>query len=504
MRKSFIFAFALAAGLLSSCSSDDTISAEGPNPAVEDGSDLVPVEIGVSNKMVVSTRGTGTVGTVATGSDPADIAKKQWQGQLVNVYMFKKCGPAQPKLSLAQFVSADADLQGIIYENTEMQTPDTQTNPGETLAVRTDHNVKYYPTTGNFEFWGYRLDDAVTTGPATVLATAEDVAASSAAIAEGDTLAFKVGFTIDGTQDVMAAKATPSDEISLADKLGATKATNYFSAYSARNGVQPFLNFKHQLTRLAFEIKDATVPTQDEIDAAGGDPIASSIKVVDVAVGSATEGEMVIAYADSYIQERENVVEFPESGTTEKYLSLKKRDVGVIGQNNNLVPLTIDVPDVWTEDNATLVDPSNVAKYITLHKNEALPVGEALLLAPCDTFPVRLTLCQKVQKTEAYYDEGGSLVDPTFAEVIYKIEGNITLPKVDGQVVSFKKGTSYLVTITVYGLQKIEINTTLTPWEDGGNVSVDPEDDALEIDNGNNGENTGGTGEENGEGGANP
>ena len=40
----------------------------------------------------------------------------------------------------------------------------------------------------------------------------------------------------------------------------------------------------------------------------------------------------------------------------------------------------------------------------------------------------------------------------------------------------FLAGSSYNVTITVYGLSKIDINTELTPWENGGEIELDPVD----------------------------
>ena len=62
MKKYFIFAAIAAAGLLTSCSSDDKIASEvGPNPI--EGEDMVPIQIGVGQTASVDvTRGTGSVG----------------------------------------------------------------------------------------------------------------------------------------------------------------------------------------------------------------------------------------------------------------------------------------------------------------------------------------------------------------------------------------------------------------------------------------------------------
>ena len=44
--------------------------------------------------------------------------------------------------------------------------------------------------------------------------------------------------------------------------------------------------------------------------------------------------------------------------------------------------------------------------------------------------------------------------------------------KMDG-VKAFEPGKSYKVTITVYGLQEIEVTATLVPWADGGSIDID-------------------------------
>ena len=92
MKKYFFFALA-AAGLLSSCSSDDTVA----GTEVEND-ELVPILIGFGGGSVSvdETRGTGTVGGYA-GTE-----ENKWHSQKFNVYMLKK-----GTLELAQFEGAD-------------------------------------------------------------------------------------------------------------------------------------------------------------------------------------------------------------------------------------------------------------------------------------------------------------------------------------------------------------------------------------------------------------
>lgn len=41
---------------------------------------------------------------------------------------------------------------------------------------------------------------------------------------------------------------------------------------------------------------------------------------------------------------------------------------------------------------------------------------------------------------------------------------------------SFEAGKNYNVNITVYGLEEIEIKASLTAWEDGGDITIDPDE----------------------------
>ena len=42
---------------------------------------------------------------------------------------------------------------------------------------------------------------------------------------------------------------------------------------------------------------------------------------------------------------------------------------------------------------------------------------------------------------------------------------------------NFEMGKSYNVKLTIYGLQEIKVTTSLAPWENGGNISITPEDE---------------------------
>lgn len=428
MKKSLFFALAMAGGLLSSCSSEDTIGAGVAESVGGESSELVPIQLGVSNSVINVTRGTGTVGSIK-GEGVTET--NQWSGQEIYVYMFKKSTDATKALELAEFPSDDdnSPLDGPVFDNAKMFTPEVA---GETAAVREDDLVKYYPPTGNFDFWGYRLDDAN---------------ANPMPEPNEEGTEYRVDFTIDGTQDVVVAKAklTEEDKATIAKWEDQSKKENYYSAYAARNDVQPTLTFKHLLTRLQFEVKD-------------GSKNGNNISLVGIRVKSKTTGKLVVAY--SGLTERENVIEWDPTADMQ-YLSLKKRADDAVGQNNKLVDLTIDLNDI------DKTSAENVAKYIPL--TETLQsIGEAMLVSPEDDYDMEILLCQNVKS---------SAKDPSiFVPEIFTVPGTIINKNKEGIQLPFQAATSYNVQITLYGLQEIIVNTTLTPWEDGGSVPIIPED----------------------------
>ena len=140
-----------------------------------------------------------------------------------------------------------------LYDNQTMITPGSAENliPGMDAslakgeAMIEDGTINYYPPKGNFDFFGYHADDAVTG------AVDKTTAATSL---------WTVPFTINGTQDLMSTKAalTGDENTSGTQAYIMANATNhttdYYSAYAARKEVHPSLTFKHLLTRLQFSV----------------------------------------------------------------------------------------------------------------------------------------------------------------------------------------------------------------------------------------------------------
>lgn len=429
MKKLFLMGAVASLGLLASCSSDDDLSTGGNG---KDG--LQQIKIGMGVQANVATRDTGTVGAVGE-------KENTWANQTVNVYMLNK-----GTLELAKFG------EDPIYNNTVLTTPDGNASGIATELVDGVAQYKYYPTTKTaFDFWGYRLDDAnKATGIEDQAGTDSKVAVTNGEFVpyiSGDSLL--IGFKIDGTQDIMAGKAVPTEE----DITKCGGKDNIYSAFAARRDVQPNIKFEHLLSRLNFQVLDGKKTETTDEDKA--------VKVTGITVKSKATGKLVIAYqgeATTFANVSDQLIVDKDADAEKdtallKELKVMQRDGSNL--NANLVALEPVTPK-WNNGMAM-----------------ATQVGEALLAIPADKYEITINLEQEVQVK-------GDKNSPTpddfqTKEYTYNAELKNTVNPEKG----FEPGYSYNVTITVYGLSEIQITTTLTPWKDGGNIEMNPEDETF-------------------------
>ena len=410
----FFFALA-AAGMLTACSNDDTLGGNGDQNVSEQ-----QIRLGVASSKV-QTRGTGTVGGMTD-------AENVWAGQTLWVYMLQK-GSMDLAYYKAPAVGTTAAAETEVFNNKKFNAPNAADNTKSGLATTADGTIAYYPVSGNYDFWGYRVDDAVAGDPVVKLVNdaGDEVAADQATKRVVD-------IKIDGSQDITAGKAAPStDEVA---KLG-NYADNFYSAYAARKGVQPNITFNHLLTRFTFEVRAGSKATAGL--PAGGN--TDAVKVTGVSVDSKTTGTLTVAYTGE-TKAAADLLTFTGDASA---LTLKQRDAALADNNAPLVALE-PVSLTWTDDAATIGD--------------VIKVGEALLVAPGQTeYPLTIALSQDVLQK----------VGET--KVTMPLEQKATI-KMDG-VKAFEPGKSYKVTITVYGLEEIKVTATLVPWVDGGSIDID-------------------------------
>lgn len=415
MKKMFFFALA-AAGMLTACSNDDTLGGNGEQNVSEQ-----QIRLGVASSKV-QTRGTGTVGGM---TDTENV----WAGQTLWVYMLQK-GSMDLAYYKSPAVGTTAAAETEVFNNKKFKAPNTADNTKSGLATTADGTIAYYPVSDNYDFWGYRVDDAAV-GGAPVVKTVDDTGAEVEANVATKRV---VDIKIDGSQDIMAGKAVPSaDEVT---KLGNYKEY-FYSAYAARKGVQPNITFNHLLTRFTFEVRAGSKATAGL--PAGGN--TEAVKVTGVSVNSKTTGTLTVAYTGA-TKEAADLLTFTGDASP---LKLQQRSATAVDNNDPLVALE-PVSLTWTDENAAMGD--------------VLKIGEALLVAPGETeYPLTIALSQDVLQKVGE------------AKVTMPLEQKATI-KMDGAK-KFEPGKSYKVTITVYGLEDIRVTATLVPWADGGSIDID-------------------------------
>lgn len=416
MKKMFFFALA-AAGMLTACSNEDTLGGNGDQNVSEQ-----QIRLGVASSKV-QTRGTGTVGGMTEDEN-------KWAGQTLWVYMLQK-GSMELGYYKTPAEAAGAAVGTAVFDNKEFKAPNTAENTVSGLATTADGAIAYYPVSGNYDFWGYRVDDAVTGTPDVKLVDDTDTEVEANAATKR-----VVAIKINGSQDIMAGKATPST--AEVDKLG-NYGENFYSAYAARKGVQPNITFNHLLTRFTFEVRAGSKATAGE----GASGNTEAVRVQGISVESLTDGKLTVAYKG----ETKKAADLLTFTGTASPLTLKQRADATADHNDPLVDL-VEVPLTWPADaDATVGD--------------VIPVGEALLVAPGQTeYPLTIALAQKVKKNTTAADKEDM-----------DLEQKATI-KMDGTK-TFEPGKSYKVTITVYGLEEIEVTATLVPWADGGSIDID-------------------------------
>lgn len=356
-------------------------------------------------------------------------AENVWAGQTLWVYMLQK-GSMDLAYYKSPAVGTTAAAETEVFNNKKFKAPNTADNTKSGLATTADGTIAYYPVSDNYDFWGYRVDDAAVGGDP-VVKTVDDTGAEVEANVATKRV---VDIKIDGSQDIMAGKAVPSaDEVT---KLGGY-AENFYSAYAARKGVQPNITFNHLLTRFTFEVRAGSKATAGL--PAGGN--TEAVKVTGVSVNSKTTGTLTVAYTGA-TKEAADLLTFTGDASP---LKLQQRSATAVDNNDPLVALE-PVSLTWTDENAAMGD--------------VLKIGEALLVAPGETeYPLTIALSQDVLQKVGE------------AKVTMPLEQKATI-KMDGAK-KFEPGKSYKVTITVYGLEDIRVTATLVPWADGGSIDID-------------------------------
>lgn len=453
MKKQFFYA-AMALAVMSSCSKDNDPGNGNP----EENNDKAVIALGVDvPTATVSTRGTGSVGDVAGDNNT-------WNSQKLYIYMVDKTTGLE-----AEEGAAGAKTKILDNETLEFRAPKADAKDKGTIRIynnyaeATDNGViqyKYYPTNGQYTFYGYHIDDAKNAAPS-ITETEKKV----------------TGVTIDGTQDLLAATTIAMTETDastegsfykeIATSLGAEWSTlmDYqFGARTARKGIVPVLKFQHQLARLKFFVRagSSSAAGQEYKDGQWKDRKSNdaAAKTLGMQVTKITLKDMA-----NVIDMDLTVPSSTRNGTDVADFIVCSKDAT---DNNKLNPakglITPVVPKY----------PYGDANIPTENDPDAkgTQVGEPIMFFPNGNIQLSIDLKQYVLDTK---DEATNT--DTYKEV-EKADNKLTIEeaKITADTKQFKPGASYNVYITIYGFEKIEVTAVLTAWENGGDIETDIED----------------------------
>ncbi|MDE7378366.1 MAG: fimbrillin family protein [Paraprevotella sp.] len=252
--------------------------------------------------------------------------------------------------------------------------------------------------------------------------------AKAGEIDETDTQKWMLPFVIDGSQDLMVGKAELTEEQKELMAAHGLSEEESYGAKSARHGIVPSITFKHLLTRLNFTVKAG------DPEARGNGVAENAVRVASIDIESKTTGKMVVAYKGTVAEE--NLIEWANEDKSR--LTLKSR-----------VGATL----------ADLVDMEEVNLFDATE--EGISAGEALLVAPEEEYMMNVVLKQMAVGAD------------TETTLTFKVPVKTTSGR------GFQAGHSYNVSVTLYGMRRIDVHAVLTAWEKGEDISVFPEDEGV-------------------------
>lgn len=405
MKKSFFYV-ALASVALTSCSKhDDHVVNNGNN-----NDDKQAIQFVMGSPIEITTRGTGAVGDIEGGAN-------YWAGEELNVFMFDR-GLETLKITKNETTGTDYFNDATIWAPTAEE--------GLNAGKANYGAIQYYPGSGEFEFFAYRADDAAV--------KEHDKNVITKIPSENAPTSYTVEVNIDGTQDLMFAKATMNQEDST--KLTPESMHRVYSSYAARRDIHPRFNFEHLLSRLVFNVEaaeeEAGRPNSEDTDNLIPEEDyrgvwIDSIKILDVH----NNGTMTVAYIG---EKPQNIITW-NTDIAKDTLSLKNR--------TNAGETTFDLEPFQPMF------------------GKSLRVGESMLLPASESYELMVYYSQYPSK-ETYDDN---------------LKAKFTYFKKLEPAGGFQSGMQYNVNIKVYGAQQIQLELELTPWAEGEDIPVDSEDE---------------------------
>ena len=359
--------------------------------------ELVPVQFGLASPdYSVTTKSTG-------GMD-------QWNNTTLYVYGFDR---------------SEADYSTPFINNVAATAASTA-SISLTVTHQDTQNPYYYVEGVNYDFYGYHIDDAATPEAATptpITVGDEGADQNGTQLTKG----IYIPFSINGSQDLMTAKADPAVDI-LGTELEDVGTDRVYSAYAARRDVHPTLTFKHQLSRFIFQIKS-------------GAESGNTVQVTGISI----KDQKAAGYLQVVGDQLGITADANDEGTTVFYLMQKNVSTGVI-------------------ESLTPTAPTN--EFAEGKTNQPNQVGESIMIFPGQS-SIEVSIATNDPNIENY-DIPAQDFTINASEVILNDEEL-------GDGATFEAGKKYTITIVIYGPEKIDITAELTGWVNGGEIEWDPD-----------------------------
>lgn len=454
-----------AAAAMTACSTNDVVGDAGNGGGIVSAEEQQVIGIGaaINAQPVKTTR--ATVGGVGS-----DDETHSWNGESLYLFMTKKAtiDPA-----------TEGNETGAIFWNTKAIAPSPTTGESTIYApsgllTRYDSQVKYYPLADyneatqkyGFDFYGYydgKADDTRT--------DAKYYTVTDGQVGEGSetysTAATFVGvpFEIDGSNDLLAGKAKLSTDDESKLKDGQSEANQQaaveraYSAWAARRGVQPSIDFNHLLTRLQFNVIAGNAITAGKNDAGNDDNYHEAMKVTGIKVtGLPKSGHIIVASVDEVNYPHSSLIWSAEDASGNAFALKDANNTPISETNAKKLTGTFNDESKFTGDKVT--------------------IGDALMVKAGEKkYQIEVTLQQKVRVKE---QNGDSDTEENWEVKTQTLTGTIDLSKaITGEESdkTFQAGTSYTVNITVYGYEKIDVTGNIVKWATlDKNIDVDIDD----------------------------
>ncbi|MGN0037408.1 MAG: hypothetical protein ACI36X_09395 [Bacteroidaceae bacterium] len=427
--------------LMGVCGCSDN-SYRGTEPVDPDDTDKtrVPVSLSLGKIVTIET----TKGAGAIDDTDGSLGKQIWSGSKVNVFAFRDVASCDER---ATDVSADVSAPGCLIDGGGEEAANDY---GLVATVNADGQVLtlprqiFYPTVkdATYNFFAFFCD--ARRGEGGVSRTA-------------DQISFPI--EIDGTNDVMTAYAGRSNfqwdryDRSRFDDVTASRIESWaYSVYTERRQITPIFRFRHHLVRFRFDLY-AGAP-EDSVT-------VRSVELLDMPY----KAQFTVAVApgeDGLVDDSQLRLDFDRDQTT--MFTLRERKV------------TNDQDGNYQSSTMTATTPVGIAQgtgsATSPYDTKVASFGESLLVPAPDQMPhgyqCRITITQHKKRNNGTYQEIGTF----YTDMEMKLA--------DGEL--FKAGNVYTVKLAIFGAKEVKMNTTLTPWNDGGHVDMN-EDDIVDYEN---------------------